>query len=141
VDIAILPYLTYSLFRLFSITIIYALSGNINYHQLSSVSSIIHSSWMEATSLMLYAFSIYRRVRRYSYYFLYITYITYTITITIMRYAYCIYFTITIITCIAITITIIIMLYFRKNFGNFFRPYLVPFYGYSVGWKTKPNID
>ena len=35
--------------------------------------------------------------------------------ITIMRYAYCIYFTITIITCIAITITIIIIQYFRKK--------------------------
>ena len=37
--------------------------------------------------------------------------------ITIMRYAYIIYFTIT-ITCITI-ITMIIMLYFRKNFGYY----------------------
>lgn len=82
---------------------------------------------MGATSLMLYAFSIYRRIRRRSYYSIYITFITYTITI--MHYAYCIYFTITItiITCIAITI--IIMLYFRKNFGYFVRPYLIAFYG------------
>ena len=47
--------------------------------------------------------SIYRRVRRRSYYSIYIT----SITIIIMRYAYIIYFTITIITRIAITITII----------------------------------
>ena len=83
----------------------------------------MESRWMGTTSLMLYAFSIYRRVRRRSYYFIYITSITitYTMFITIMRYAYCIYFTITItiITCIAITITII--QYFRKNFGNFFQ--------------------
>ena len=44
------------------------LSGNINYYQLSSAISIRVSSWMGATSLMLYAFSIYRRVRRRSYY-------------------------------------------------------------------------
>ena len=58
-----------------------------------------------------------------------------------MRYAYCIYFTITItiITCIAITI--IIMLYFRKNFGYFVRPYLVAIYGQFGGQKTKLNDD
>ena len=53
--------------------------------------------------------SIYRQIRRRSYYFIYITFIT------IMRYAYIIYFTIT-IACIAITI--IIIHYFRKNSGN-----------------------
>ena len=40
----------------------------INYHQLSSATSIIVSWCLGATSLMLYAFSIYRRVRRRSYY-------------------------------------------------------------------------
>ena len=94
----------------------------INYHILSSAISIKVDWWVGTTSLMLYAFSIYRRVRLRSYYFIYIT-ITYTIMfITIMRYAYIIYF-------ITITyITIIIIHYFRKNFGYFFRPYLVPFY-------------
>lgn len=57
--------------------------------------------------------SIYRQIRRRSYYFIYITSITYTRII--MRYAYIIYFTIT-IACISITITIIH--YFRKNSGN-----------------------
>lgn len=80
---------------------------------------------MGATSLMLYAFSIYRRVRRRSYYSIYITSITITI---IMRYAYIIYsITITFITRLAITITII--QYFRKNFMYFVRPYIVAFYG------------
>jgi len=105
-----------SIFVYYTITItitIRILSDNINYHQLSSAISIILSWCMGATNLMLYAFSIYRRVRRRSYYFIYITYIT----ITIMRYAYIIYFTIT-ITCIAITI--IIMIYFRKKFWVLF---------------------
>lgn len=99
--------------------LIWVLSGNINYHQLSSAISIILSWYAYTSNLMLYAFSIYRRFRIRSYYFLYITYIT----ITIMHYAYVIY-SIT-ITCIAITI--IIIQYFRKNFDNFFRPYLVAF--------------
>ena len=108
-----------------TITIIWILSGNINYHQLSSAISIKGSRWMGATNLMFYAFSIYRRVRIRSYYFIYITYIT----ITIMRYAYIIYFTITItiITCMAIII--IIIQYFHQNLGTFFRPYLITFYG------------
>ena len=112
------------------------LSGNINYHQLSSAISIRVSSWMGTSNLMLYAFSIYRRVRIRSYYFIYITYIT----ITIMRYAYIIYFTITItiITCIAITI--IIIQYFHQNLGTFFRPNLVAFYAQFGGQKTKLNM-
>ena len=97
------------------------LSGNINYHQLSSAISIRVSSWMGTSNLMLYAFSIYRRVRIRSYYFIYITYIT-----------------ITIITCIAITI--IIIQYFHQNLGTFFRPNLVAFYGQFVGQKTKLNM-
>ena len=59
-----------------------------------------------------------------------------------MRYAYIIYLINSItITCIAITITIIIMLYFRKNFGYFVRPYLLAFYMQFGGQKTKLKDD
>ena len=54
---------------------------------------------------IMQSLSIYRRVRRSFYYSIYIT----PITITIMHYAYCIYF------ITSITITITIRQYFRKK--------------------------
>ena len=57
-----------------------------------------------------------------------------------MHYAYCIYFTITITIITCINITIIIMLYFRKNFGNF-SGISISILWVIRGAKNEPNLD
>lgn len=115
----------------------------INYHQQHQLSLV--DVW-RATNWCYTHYSIYRQVRRRSYYFLYITSITYTRIITYIMLI-CVMRIIS--TCMkAITITLIIIIhYFRKNSGNLSGYSWFPFMGNSWGkkrgyfrwWKKKKS--